>query len=312
MVRKRKLDKAPKIAVLAVVVGLLASIGISSPSTMAITPLPEPDPKPGGFGIEATKSQPAPTQGATITTPGSGSSFATSPIAVSGICPEGLIVQLYNNNVMVGSTMCQNGSFNLQVSLFAGTNDLKAIVYDDLEQSGPESNVVSVQYTDTSFQAFGELITLTTAYGRRSAPTGGQLDWPLQLSGGTGPYAFSIDWGDGSEAQLQSQSLAGLVNINHIYKKAGVYQVNVKVTDTNGVSAFLQIIAVASGQADLSSAQNLNKTGDAAPRVEVLWAPAAIALILLFPAYWLGRQSQLVSLRNKLEKERDAYREQAK
>ena len=69
MVRKRKLDKAPKIAVLAVVVGLLASIGISSPSTMAITPLPEPDPKPGGFGIEATKSQPAPTQGATITTP---------------------------------------------------------------------------------------------------------------------------------------------------------------------------------------------------------------------------------------------------
>ena len=312
MVRKRKLDKAPKIAVLAVVVGLLASIGISSPSTMAITPLPEPDPKPGGFGIEATKSQPAPTQGATITTPGSGSSFATSPIAVSGICPEGLIVQLYNNNVMVGSTMCQNGSFNLQVSLFAGTNDLKAIVYDDLEQSGPESNVVSVQYTDTSFQAFGELITLTTAYGRRSAPTGGQLDWPLQLSGGTGPYAFSIDWGDGSEAQLQSQSLAGLVNINHIYKKAGVYQVNVKVTDTNGVSAFLQIIAVASGQADLSSAQNLNKTGDEAPRVEVLWVPAAIALILLFPAYWLGRQSQLVSLRNKLEKERDAYREQAK
>ena len=311
MVRKRKLDKAQKITRSVVVMSLVASIGVSLPA-MAITPLPTPDPKPGGFGIEATKTQPSPTQGATITTPGNGGSFSTSPIAVSGICPEGLIVQLYNNNVMVGSTMCQNGSFNLQVSLFAGTNDLKAIVYDDLEQSGPESNVVSVQYTDTSFQAFGELITLTTTYGRRSAPTGGQLDWPLQLSGGTGPYAFSIDWGDGSEAQLQSQSLAGLVNINHIYKKAGVYQVNVKVTDTNGVSAFLQIIAVASGQADLSSAQNLNKTGDAAPRVEVLWAPAAIALILLFPAYWLGRQSQLVSLRNKLEKERDAYREQAK
>src|SRR5690606_21109226 len=98
-------------------------------------------------------------------------------------------------------------------SLFAGVNELTAITYDDLEQAGPVSNSVKVNYTDTRFTAFGELVTLTSSYGRRSAPTGSPLDWPLQLSGGTGPYAFNIDWGDGSKAELKSQSLSGLVMI---------------------------------------------------------------------------------------------------
>ena len=52
---------------------------------------------------------------------------------------------------------------------FAGTNELKAIVYDDLEQAGPESNIATVTYTDTNLTRFGELITLTSNYGRRSA-----------------------------------------------------------------------------------------------------------------------------------------------
>lgn len=288
---------------------LLALVVIMTPMpTKAITPIPTPDPKPGGFGIEATKKQEPPTSGASITTPGNGSSFSVSPITVNGICPNGLMVQVYNNNVMVGSTMCDSGSFRLEISLFAGTNELKAIVYDDLEQAGPESNTVTVQYTDTSFKAFGELITLTSSYGRRSSPTSSQLVWPLQLSGGTGPYAFSIDWGDGSEPQLQSQSLAGVLDISHKYKKAGIYQVNVKVTDANGVSAFLQVVAVASGKVDGDQAGfGASEVKSESTRVEVLWIPTILALILLAPVFWLGRRSQLVSLHNKMEKERDAY-----
>ena len=85
----------------------------------AVTPLPIPDPQPGGFGLEAVKKQAPPTMGATITTPSSGASFSSSPITVNGLCPQGLLVQLYNNNVMVGSVMCDNGSFSIEVSLFA-------------------------------------------------------------------------------------------------------------------------------------------------------------------------------------------------
>lgn len=271
----------------------------------AITTLPKPNPVPGSYGLEATKTQSPPTQGATISTPGSGASFSDSPITVNGICPDGLLVQVYNNDVMVGSVMCASGSFSLEISLFSGTNDLSAIVYDDLDQPGPISNLVTVTYTDTRFTAFGELITLTSSYGRRSAAASTQLSWPLQLSGGTGPYAFSIDWGDGTQIELKSQSLAGLVTIDHIYKKAGIYQANIKVTDVNGVSAFLQVIAVSNGKVD--AAAPIDKTADTGPRVKVLWIPAAVALALLIPTYWLGRRSQLVSLRAKMLRERDSF-----
>jgi len=283
---------------------LLALFVFVTPAS-AINQLPIPDPKPGSFGLAATKLQAAPTEGASITTPGNGSSFSTSPITVSGICPSDLLVQVYDNGVMVGSVMCVNGSFSLQVSLFAGTNELSVTVFDNLEQAGPKSNAVTVTYNDTSFRAFGALVTLTSSYGRRSAAAGSELSWPLQLAGGTGPYAFSIDWGDGSSADLRSQSLAGLITILHTYKKAGIYQVNIKVTDVNGVSAFLQVIAVSNGQVD--AAATTEKPTSTTVTTKILWVPAAVALVLLAPTYWLGRRSQIVSLRNKMLKDREAY-----
>jgi hypothetical protein len=290
---------------LPILVGAFLLSLVLSTAASAINQLPTPEPKPGSYGLEATKTQPPPTQGASITVPGNGASFATSPITVSGICPNELLVQVYNNGVMVGSVMCENGSFSVEVSLFAGTNELTATVFDFLEQAGPVSDVVTVSYTDTSFSAFGELITLTTSYGRRSAPVNNELSWPLQLSGGTGPYAFSIDWGDGSNAELKSQSLAGVVTIAHTYKQAGIYQVNTRVTDTNGVSAFLQTIAVSSGQVDAAAGSEDDSV--ATPPAQVLWIPAAASAALLIPTFILGRMSQTVSIRKKLLKDRDSY-----
>ena len=284
---------------------LLALFVWVQPSSAQINPIPTPDPKPGSFGIEATKIQDPPTQGASITIPANGATFTTSPLRVSGICPSDLLVQIFNNGVMVGAVVCQGGSFSLEVSLFAGINELSAKVYDALDQTGPDSNIVSVTYTDTQFAAFGTLITLTSSYGRRSAPIGSQLTWPLQLSGGVGPYAFSIDWGDGSGTELKSQSLAGLVNISRVYAKAGLYQVSVKATDSNGVSAFLQVVAVGSGKVE--APQEAEETVEG--RTVVLWVPAAVALALLLPTYWLGRRSQIVSLRNKMLKERESYKD---
>lgn len=292
--------------ILAAFLMICATFLLSNATASALSPIPNPDPKPGSYGLEATKKQAPPTKGATITTPGSGASFSSSPTTVSGICPKDLLVQIYNNGVMVGSVMCKNGSFSLEISLFAGVNELSAIVYDDLGQAGPTSKIVKVTYKDTKLSAFGKSITLTSSYGRRSADTGRNLTWPLQLSGGTGPYAFSIDWGDGSAAQLKSQSLAGLVNIAHVYQKAGIYLVNVKVTDTNDVSAFLQITAVSNGKVEEDTK---TESDSQQAKKEVLWVPTAVAAAFLFPSFWLGRRSQVVSLRHKMLKERDAAKE---
>lgn len=302
-----KLTAVVKWSLLAVAGAAIVSLvflGAGSARAQSITPLPIPEPIPGSYGLAATKTQEPPTQAATISTPGNGASFNTSPITVSGLCQTDLLVQIYNNGVMVGSVICQNGSFSLEVSLFAGLNELSAIQFDNLEQPGPTSNLATVTYTDTSFAAFGQLITLTSTYGRRAAAAGSELTWPLQLTGGNGPYAMSIDWGDGTSSDLQSVLLAGNLNISHIYKNAGIYQVNIRVTDVNGVSAFLQVIAVSNGEQN----ETASTAGDVAPTVitQVLWLPALLALILLAPAFWLGRRSQLVSLHNRMLKERNS------
>ena len=282
---------------------------LTQPAHAQLNPIPTPEPKPGSYGIGATKTQPAPTTAPTITTPGNGASFTTSPTTVAGICTGDLLVQVYDNGVMVGAVPCQNGSFTLQVGLFAGVNELTAIMYDTLEQAGPVSNTVTVNYANTQFSAFGNLVTLTSSYGRRSAPAGSQLTWPLQLAGGAGPYAFSIDWGDGGAAELMSQSFAGVVDIKHAYKTAGIYRVNIRVIDTNGVTAFLQLVAVSSGQVDAAATAGGTDDQNTAAKTTVLWIPAAVAFVLLLPTYWLGRRSQIVSLRNKMLKDQAKFKE---
>lgn len=288
---------------------LLLALFVTVSSTFAINALPTPDPKPGSYGLEATKTQAPPKRGATIRVPGNGASFGKSPTTVSGICPTGLLVQVYNNGVMVGAVMCRGGSFSVQVSLFPGKNELSALVFDDLGQEGPKSNIVTVTYRDADFISFGEVMTLTSSYGRRSAPAGNNLSWPLQLSGGTGPYAFSIDWGDGSEPELKSQALSGVININHVYKKAGIYIINVRVTDSKGVSAFIQLIAVANGKVDGTVQQQTDDKKAPPATPAILWTPTIILFVLLLPTYWLGRRSMLISIRNKMLKERDSYQQ---
>lgn len=277
------------------------------PAHAAITPIPDPPPAPGSYGLEATKSQPAPKTAATITTPGNSASFSTSPITVSGLCTTGLLVQVYNNGALAGAINCTNGSFSLQVSLFTGQNDLSATQFDDLDQASPDSNHVSVSYNNANFLAFGALITLTSNYGRRAANPGSTLTWPLLLSGGTGPYAFSIDWGDGKPAELKSQALAGEISISHTYSQSGIYHLTVRVTDTNGVSAFLQLVAIANGTPTGAGAAKAG--GGTSVITKVMWIPAAICLILLLPTYWLGRRSELLSLHRRLEKDLTNYNE---
>lgn len=287
---------------IAVVCCLLLLVLLPSRALAAITPLPIPSVSPGSFGLEATKKQPPPTRGATITVPGSGASYSNSPITVSGICPNDLLVQIYNNAVLVGAVNCKGGSFSLQVSLFSGQNDLTAIVYDSLNQAGPVSNTVTVSYNNATFSAFGALVTLTSNYGRLSVAPKTTLNWPLILTGGSDPYAFSINWGDGTPAELKSQANAGSVTISHVYDKAGIYPVTIKVTDVNGVTAFLQLMAIATGDIVSGTPGSTNSKNTAATGSKVLWMPTIAAIVLLFPTYWLGRRSELVTLRKQILK----------
>jgi hypothetical protein len=283
----------------------LALIGLGGRA--AAVYVPNPGPKGESFGVEFKIDGPPPTTAARITSPASGQSFNQLPITVAGTCESGLLVKVLVNEVMAGSAFCNNGTFSMQVTLYAGQNDITAYVFDNLDQEGPVSNTVSVNYNNASFSAFGTLITLTSNFARRAAAPGATLTWPLQLAGGTGPYAVSVDWGDGTAPQLKSQPFSGNFDISHIYKQSGVYQVVVKVTDVNGVSAFLQLTAVATGNPTAGvTVEDKGNTTTIIKRI-LLWQPAVVMLALAIPIFWLGRRYELAELRKQIERDAAKY-----
>lgn len=264
----------------------------------------------GSVGIEGQISAPPPTTGATISIPRSGQSFNTLPVTVSGICPNGLLVKLFKNNVFAGSVQCNNGSYSLIIDLFDGQNELVARVYDALDQAGPDSNVVTVTYSADKPQFSGR-VSLTSTIAKKGANPGEVLTWPITISDGEGPYAISVDWGDGKTPDLISQSFPGTFNIQHVYDNPGVYNIIIKATDKNGGVAYLQLVGVANGplsqenasgtaSSDSNSDSNSNLGGS--QPVKILWQPAALLIPFIVSTFWLGKRHELHTLKKKIER----------
>jgi hypothetical protein len=255
-------------------------------------------------GITGTISAPPPTQPATITFPGNNQAFSEVPIRVSGICPSGLLVKIFKNNVFAGSVECVNNSYSIQIDLFSGENDLIARVFDSLDQPGPDSNSVRVSFNDNRGGA-GSRVSVTSNFAKRGAFPGQTLTWPIIISGGNGPYAVSVDWGDGTEPDLSSQPFPGNFDIKHVYKSAGVYNIIIKVVDRDGVVSFLQIVGIGNGPLSQT-----NVTGGDTPaaqpvggvRTKIVWQPAMVILPFIFSTFWLGKKYELHMLRKKISR----------
>ncbi|HVS58182.1 MAG TPA: hypothetical protein VHD60_00380 [Candidatus Saccharimonadales bacterium] len=276
----------------------------AAPATAMADVLNPTNPTSTSNGIEGTIPGPAPTQAASIGTPANGQTFTNIPITVSGLCPKGLLVKVFSNNIFVGSAQCTSGSFSVQADLFSGRNDLVARVYDALDQSGPDSNVVTVTFNDAQFLQYGTRVSLTSAYAKRGADPGKELDWPITLSGGVGPYALSADWGDGSGTELLSATSTGTITIKHTYTNAGVYKVVVKATDKNGTTAFLQLVGIGNGQASGAASGSSGGGTVVTTKTNVLWWPALVMLPVTILAFWLGGRHELFSIRRQLDKSR--------
>jgi hypothetical protein len=287
---------------LAAVLLVLCICGGARQTAQAAAPLPQ-NPQSGSVGLEGTISAPAPTRAATITSPGSGRSFTALPVTVTGLCPQGTLVKLFSNNIFIGSAQCKSGGFSLDVDLFNGQNDLIARAYDDLDQAAPDSNTVTVTFNDANLSAFGSRVTLTSNFARQGANPGSTLTWPIILTGGSGPYALTIDWGDGKPQTLRSVTFPGTLIFDHVYDSAGVYRIIVKATDVNGATAYLQLVGVANG----SLASSTAAAGATKERVitvtktQILLWPSMVAIPLILLTFWVGRRYELLSIRKRIE-----------
>ncbi|MDB5166489.1 MAG: Fibronectin type protein [Candidatus Saccharibacteria bacterium] len=272
-------------------------------SVQAAAPPPE-NPQSGSSGLQGKVTSPPPTQAATITTPSNGASFDKLPITVSGLCKTDLLVKIFDNEIFMGAVICTNNSYSLQIDLFPGQNVLVARVYDSLDQVGPDSNKPTVTFTNSTLGEFGSRVTLTSVYGRRGTAPNTVLTWPIVVSGGTAPYAVSVDWGDGTPPDLISVATAGTFNIQHTYKSAGQYKVIIKATDKNGTVAYLQVVGVANGEVAASATDKSSSSQTII--VKWIWWPALLLIPFALISFFLGRRHQLYILRRNLERQQQA------
>jgi hypothetical protein len=262
---KIKLSRKYKITILAFMVVLFFGCSsVCSPYQTQAAQLSES----GATGIEGEIPSNPPSTAPGISIPRNGQVFTQIPITVSGTCSKDYLVEIFKNNVFAGSAICKNGSYSIQIDLFDGQNDIIARQYDALNQAGPDSGVVTVTFNNTVPNS-GTRPTLTTAFAKRGANPGETLSWPLTLSGGTGPYAISVDWGDKGTQELISRSNSGLFNIQHVQQTAS--------TNDGG------------------------KTLVKKERV-IIWWPMLVLLILVIIAFWLGKRHQLATIRGRLHR----------
>lgn len=281
------------LAFMLVIVGF--ALSIFSTSVWSATPYDGPE--SGSVGLTGIMPGKPPTTGATIDIPKNGQRFATSPVTVSGTCPENTLVEVFKNDIFAGSTVCSDkGRYTLEVDLLIGQNILIARVYDALNQPGPDSNQVVVYYdaippqsdSQTSFNFGGNQLLLNTDAVFRGVFPDQTLTVPLDILGGTPPYAVNVQWGDATNKVVPRNDNATF-NVTHEYKKAGTFQIIFQATDAGGRVAFLTVAAIVNGQPDpaLAAATPVASVN----QLLMLW-PLFTGAVAVVASFWLGEQRE--------------------
>lgn len=243
-----------------------------------------------------------PTVGATIDSPRDGARFSTTPVTVSGTCPKHTLVELFKNDIFAGSVPClDDGTYSLEIDLLIGPNILLARVYDDLNQAGPDSNKPAVNYDALPAQAgpltsldFGgaQLLLNTDAVFRGVFPNQ-ELNVPIDILGGTPPYAINVQWGDSSNKVVPRANNQGFT-VGHIYQRAGTYQISIQGSDANGRVAFLTVATIVNGQPSTiagSSGTGGTVSSGTMTRLLALW-PLYTSLVAIAISFWLGERRE--------------------
>ena len=112
---------------------------------------------------------------------------------------------------------------------------------------------------------------------------------PIRITGGTAPYALSIDWGDGI-TELKTVLDSEYHNYTHTYKTSGIIGISLKTTDANGATSFLHTVVQVNGV----SAHSANSTPlhNFASGLTSIWTeapvPLYVAAVALVLGFWVG------------------------
>lgn len=263
-----------------------------------------------------------PSEAAIINNPVAGANLNQNPIIISGTCQHSspsYHVKVFSNNVIVGTSLCVNGSFSIGASLLLGNNNLVAKTYNFIEQPGPDSVMVSVLLkalditenvvsrepvnvtTFPDFKLTPNLETLRVV----ASPTfvsfipGEQFNLTVATLGGKPPYAVNVEWGDDME---DIYSLTGLeqITISHTYDIQKNYQIMINATDSMGNKTQFIVTADAGGKINKNQSPIIGDTSGTgtpwymnAQIVIILYASTTLAVI----GFWMGEVTKARTLR---------------
>lgn len=266
------------------------------------------NPQNGSVGLTGTVPGPPPEIPAVIDVPSQNEVLVATPTAVRGECVPGTIIQISRNGAFAGSVLClDDGTFQLQIDLLPGLNTIIASSFDSLNQQGPDSAPIVVNYqprdstvnSDGVVEQFSPFI-ITSNFGARGVNPASEISWPLTISGGSAPYAVSINWGDGSEDTLLSLDDSGEFTPTHIYSQPGTYSVTVKATDADGRLAFIQVLSIVNGQAVGGITQETDPNANVVVRDQYILWPIYVLTACVFLAFGTGRMFQRWSEKHHL------------
>lgn len=262
--------------------------------------------------VTAVANGSPPVQAAVILSPKHHDRFTDSSIPVSGTCAPGYYVKIYRNDIFSGAAICTDGgTFSITTDLFAGRNDLQARTYNVADVEGPRSKVVTVYYDppapvpgEPGYQPGGRPdpespFYLSTEYFFKAAYSGQRISWDFKIMGGKGPYTVYAVWGDGY-SDVYPNKEGGNFTIEHIYntlkEKREYYSVTVRIVDSRGFSASLQLISIMNDPNVISGA--LVRPNDGSPFTTVklfsgllkfVWSAYGIVLLMGI-CFWLGER----------------------
>lgn len=268
---------------------LITGLGLLVYTTNATSPGPEA----GSVGLTGTMPGTPPKVAAIIKTPVDGQRFSNSPVTLSGSCPANTLVELFKNDIFAGSAPCsESGVFSVEIDLLNGQNLIIARVYDALNQPGPDSNIVTIFYDALPTQAdalstldFGnaQLLLNTDAVFRGAFPNK-EMSIPVEIIGGTPPFAVNIQWGDSNNKVISRNNNVSF-NVSHTYQKAGTYQITIQASDALGRVAFLTVASIINGQPDIDASKSVPLTE--VNRLLVMW-PLYVSGVAILISFWIG------------------------
>lgn len=147
------------------------------------------------------------------------------------------------------------------------------------------------------------LVTADFKYKPRIS--GQSFDLVMGLSGGTGPYAVTIHWGDGTQSTF-ARGDGSDFSAPHTYKLSRrnqqTYLVKIEAVDSTGRTAYLQVAELVHAQGSTIGLPVIGDIGANTPPLSQLkqglwlvWPAYAVASLMVL-SFWLGERQEYYNL----------------